>query len=270
MKKLFPAICMTLLAAALLGTSTFAWFSMNTQVTATGMQVTAKTDTTYLLISETNSSAEAIQTENATTVALTVSDDQAKVYPCAPALNDTEVGYLTVASGHKTVDGADITTAGEKVTSATTADTVTNWYTANAAAPGASTIKADTARQLTSFAGYVIKKTVHLTVAKGANPANNLSVTAAFTKKGDGSNISAAKVLVTTSDGGIAILDSTTTTNTEEIKGGNTNLTDSTVLTVNIYIYYDGNNEAVNTNNAANLAGATVALTFNVDAVPAA
>lgn len=42
MKKLIPAICMLLIAAAMLGTSTFAWFSMNTKVTATGMQVTAK------------------------------------------------------------------------------------------------------------------------------------------------------------------------------------------------------------------------------------
>ena len=41
MKKLIPALCMLLVAAALLGTSTFAWFSMNTQVNATGMKVKA-------------------------------------------------------------------------------------------------------------------------------------------------------------------------------------------------------------------------------------
>ncbi|MGN1052821.1 MAG: hypothetical protein ACI4SH_05475, partial [Candidatus Scatosoma sp.] len=50
MKKLLPAICMTLLAAALLGSSTFAWFSMNTQVKATGMQITAKSDNMFLQI----------------------------------------------------------------------------------------------------------------------------------------------------------------------------------------------------------------------------
>lgn len=51
MKKLIPAICMTLLAAAMFATSTFAWFSMNTTVKATGMQVTANTDNAYLIIS---------------------------------------------------------------------------------------------------------------------------------------------------------------------------------------------------------------------------
>ena len=43
MKKLIPALCMLLVAAALLGTSTFAWFSMTTQVTASGMTVKAAT-----------------------------------------------------------------------------------------------------------------------------------------------------------------------------------------------------------------------------------
>lgn len=42
MKKLIPAICLLLISAVLLGTSTYAWFSMNTKVEATGMQVSAK------------------------------------------------------------------------------------------------------------------------------------------------------------------------------------------------------------------------------------
>ena len=41
MKKLIPALCLLLVSAILMGTSTYAWFSMNTQVTATGMQVKA-------------------------------------------------------------------------------------------------------------------------------------------------------------------------------------------------------------------------------------
>lgn len=44
MKKLIPAICMLLISAMLLGTSTYAWFSMSNQVTATGMKVVAKAD----------------------------------------------------------------------------------------------------------------------------------------------------------------------------------------------------------------------------------
>lgn len=268
MKKLIPAICMTLIAAVMLASSTFAWFSMNTQVTATGMQVVAKSDNTYLLISSTNSTAETIQDENVITTALTVSDADAKVYPCAPAISDTEVGYLTT-SGFK-VGGGSITVEGVKVTNATTAAAVTNWYTANAAASDDSAIKADTARQLTSFTGYVIQKTVHLTVAKGANAANNLKVTPTIElKSGDsGKTVDAARVLITTSDGGFAILKKDSVT--VDIKGSNTNLTDSTVLTVNIYIYIDGNDSTVFTNNAVKLDMATISLLFSVDAVKAA
>lgn len=40
-KRLIPALAMLLVSAILLGTSTFAWFSMNTQVTATNMKVKA-------------------------------------------------------------------------------------------------------------------------------------------------------------------------------------------------------------------------------------
>lgn len=41
MKKLVPAFCLLLISAVLMGTSTYAWFSMNTSVSATGMKVKA-------------------------------------------------------------------------------------------------------------------------------------------------------------------------------------------------------------------------------------
>ena len=49
-KKLIPAIGMLLLSACMLVTSTFAWFSMNTSVTATGMTVNAVGDQVFLQI----------------------------------------------------------------------------------------------------------------------------------------------------------------------------------------------------------------------------
>ena len=38
MKKLIPAICLLLVSAVMLGTSTFAWFSMNATVAVTGKE----------------------------------------------------------------------------------------------------------------------------------------------------------------------------------------------------------------------------------------
>ena len=51
MKKLIPALCLLLISAILMGTSTYAWFSMNAEVKATGMMVKAKAEA-GLLISE--------------------------------------------------------------------------------------------------------------------------------------------------------------------------------------------------------------------------
>ena len=49
-KKLLPALGMLALSTCMMVTSTFAWFSMNEKVTATGMQVTAQGNQVYLQI----------------------------------------------------------------------------------------------------------------------------------------------------------------------------------------------------------------------------
>lgn len=56
-KKLIPALCMLLVSAVMLGSTTFAWFSMNTKVTASNMEVQA-TASKNLLISKTGANAD--------------------------------------------------------------------------------------------------------------------------------------------------------------------------------------------------------------------
>ena len=216
------------------------------------MEVVAKSDNTYLLISSTSSTAGAIQTENSILTKLAVANP--KVYPCAPVTKSTETDKL---SGTAIVTGANASTVG-------------NWYTASAGAPDKADIDWNTAKVLTTFDGYVIQEKVYLTVAKGANAANNLKVTPTIAVKPDesGTSVDAVRVLITTSDGGFEILNKDSVA--VDIKGSNTNLTDSTVLTVNIYIYIDGNDAKVYTNNAVNLAMATISLLFSVDAVTTA
>lgn len=271
LRRLVPAFLMLLLSVTLLTTSTFAWFSMNKTVSATNMQVVVTTDNTYLLINtDTNDTAAEIQSEGVTTIPLTVSASDAEVFPSSPALTDDEVAYLTVATGHNKVGGGAIETAGVKVTTPATASVVTNWFTANALAPDEPDIDVSTAQQLVSFDDYVIRKTAYLTVALGSNPANNLSVTPTITQKTGGTDVSAVKIIITTDDGGFAIITSTDSGNEIDIKGTNTDITDTTVRTVNIYIYYDGDEAPVYTNNKANLTGADISLQFDVDSHPAA
>ncbi len=53
LKKLIPAAGMLMLSAAMLGTSTFAWFTMNKEVTVTGMEVRTKVSENLLIADDT-------------------------------------------------------------------------------------------------------------------------------------------------------------------------------------------------------------------------
>ena len=110
---------------------------------------------------------------------------------------------------------------------------------------------------------------MYLTVASGSNDANNLTVTPTITQKTGGTDITAVKILVATDDGGFAVLSSANNGSAVDIKGTNTAITDSGIRQVDIYIYYDGDETPVYTNNMANLKGADIELAFDVTPVPA-
>lgn len=264
--KILVAALALFMAIGIATGSTFAWFALNTSVSATGMQVVAKSDNTFLLIGTgTDDTADEIQAADPnTTVALTVAAADSDLYPATPA-TDTTAALLNTTNGKK-VGGGAITVAGVEVEDDTTAAAVTNWYTATAEDYDDEVMLAGSARQLTSFDDYVIVKTLYLTVADGSNNANNLSVTATITAQSTG-NVDAVRVMVVTDDGGFAILK--TGNLTADIKGTNTAISDTTVRTVTVYIYVDGEDGTVYTNNKANLDAATIGLTFDVDPVPA-
>ena len=73
-RKLLPALSMLLISALLMGSSTFAWFSMNTTVSATGMKATAVAPSS-LLISVTNSTTgfgSTVELQNEKTMASSI------------------------------------------------------------------------------------------------------------------------------------------------------------------------------------------------------
>lgn len=238
MKKLIPAICMTLIAAFMLASSTFAWFSMNETVTANGMSVSANSDATYLIVSNENTgsvapeNAAAIQAENTnkgfTSVNLTAAAKE--VYPIAH--NET---------------------AGTGVTSFT-------WYKMTSKDPTKPDGDPDTKQTIGDLGNYVLSYKLYFTVAKGANPAQNLIVTSC-TITGD----TALRCLVVgeansheynaTSEADSAVLAAT--------------ITDETVVSVTIYVFYDGNHSTIYTNNK-NILDGTISLTFSVTAGAAA
>lgn len=90
-KKLIPAFCAMLVSAAMLGTSTYAWFSVNKKVEANGMSVTAQANTQYFVISTDKTFGTDI--EKALTDAEITQKGTAgtgTVYPAAYGVKDTK------------------------------------------------------------------------------------------------------------------------------------------------------------------------------------
>ena len=312
-KVIIPALAVLLLSTAASVTGTVAWFAMNSTVAATGMQIKVNSQNTYLLISSQNDTAGAIQTEGSTSVNYAMTDQESLVTPVHPVQNNEQAALIPASTG-LTVGGTAIETGGAIVNSYETAAAVTNWYTAVAALPTASAMKVGSARQLTTFTGYVVIKTAYLTVAVGSNDVAELGVTGTFLPKGfsksadttavsgdiyysfdlvsgtftklsldvgdpvpEGSyEITAAsglptvdmkpyKAIVATDDGGFALLDSTKNNTRQSIEAVSNphSITSSTVRTVKIYLYVDGEASSVYTNNIANLADAELELSFD-------
>lgn len=255
MKKLTTKLLMSIIAVAFafvaLGTSTYAWFAMNNSVTVSGLNITAKSNSIYLLVSNgDNDTAAEIQaiTPAATSVNFNMSGDATKVYPAA---HDTFNNAAAVAS-------------------------VSNWYYKVANIPTASA-STGSAQALTAFTNYVIKQTVYITLAKDSIDASNLKVSATFAQGavGDGTGTHTYDpvrvVVVATPETGTAAFEELSAASRDDnnVVTGSTVLaatvTDDAVITVDIYLYYDGNHADVFTTNFANLDGSAVSLAFSVD-----
>lgn len=245
LKKLIPAFCMLLVSVAMLGTSTFAWFSMNKEVKATGMQITAKSDSVYLLIMQGEQTAQQVQTNNSATAEITNSGNTAMLPAAHETITKTEDAELKAG------------------------DTYSNWYYQTAAKPDksdAETNAAKTKLTTTSFSQYVLEYTYTITLAKGSLAQGKLTATAKITAQnsatGSERTIDPVKVLVTTTQKA-AEFTTTNMTTAQDLYAGS--ITDTTAIVVKVYIYLDGTNEKVYTNNITNLDGAQIDLTFNVD-----
>lgn len=82
-KKLIPALAMLLVSASMMGTSTFAWFSMNREVSATSMEVRAVAEQ-GILINEVAAAADT-NWDNVATANQTASTAASLLYPASTA-----------------------------------------------------------------------------------------------------------------------------------------------------------------------------------------
>ena len=245
-KKLIPAFCMLLVSAIMLGSSTFAWFSMNETVTASGMQVTAKSNSTFLLIVAEDKAGNNITVESNMKTSVDAAPPANKnLYPAAFFKTVTADSTIGSTEAGKIV-GKDSIAAGD-----------TNvWVTANNTNRNDANNSVTNIKKLNSadesFKNYVAEYKVWLTLAKDSeNVSKYIKITGADNEE--------AKYVVKI--GTDYILNGKTTSTVQ-------NLTSSSTIEVSILVYVDGTN--ANVKSETNLAdiGGTISVTFDlVDAV---
>lgn len=246
-KAIVPALAMLLVSAVLLGTSTFAWFSMNDEVTVSGMQITAKSDQHYLIVGSTND-LDALQnkaTGNQTTVEL-------------KNPGSTDPLSTTVKPVQPKADA---------ITNATTAAAPGSWewYVGTSKTDG--TAK-PTANAVTDLNEYTLHTTVYITVAKDTPAAQNLMLeSATFARAGTGKNLDGFGGVVVATAEAADRFDSDNALKERNAAGKPVlaaTVNDQTVIAVEIYVYVYGANANITTENAFDLATLSLELKFSV------
>ena len=123
-KKLIPAFCAMLVSAAMLGTSTYAWFSVNKKVEANGMSVTARANTQYFVVKDSLNGGAFSSDSGADNISVNLTN---------PAVGGIKNGDAETAT--KNVYPAAYTTEALSLASGTgTGVEANNWYTGGVSA----------------------------------------------------------------------------------------------------------------------------------------
>lgn len=237
-RKLIPALCMLLVSALFVGTSTYAWFSMNTSVSATNMQVTAKSDNIYLQISQ-NGKNIYDKTAESTVDASTV------IYP---------VDYKTLAAGAVTWGNAASDDPGQvKYTERTALKPIAD----------------------ENIGKYVLTQKFDIKVADAQATAANLTLSE-VSVTGNSIMKEALRVVVVSDTGAVVWANEGARENDKALPGaGQVTVADGTLAatvnnmptTVTVYVYFSGNDDTCYTNNIKQaFANMTVNLTFTASA----
>lgn len=236
-KKLIPAFCMLLVSAVMLGTSTFAWFSMNTQVKATGLNVNAKSNAAYLLINNEDKSGLLATSLTATAAAKKVSANS-DVYPVTyiASVSDTsKIGEVTIK------DKADNWTEWQ----------TKHWFTATNGNSGSAKddVQTITPIDIATATDYRLEYNVWLTLSKDSeNISKKVKVTA--DSSSDDSVKAFVKIEGDSADLAVGHSGNATTAATVSLSA-------TTAVKVTIYVYIDGEEENVNSDyfNASGITG---------------
>ena len=276
-RKLVPAFAMLLVSATVLASTTFAWFSMNNKVTATGMEVTAKANTQYLIVGKSVGTDGKVVNDGTdkTTVAMAkptgygtangTTGNQIYVFPVSKVENLDNI---------KGVDGNKIV----NYTGTSTPIEVGHYFTANSPKLDAvtgdenaiSNVKKVDA-EFTEAAGtvdgkYFVKYTTYLGLADGSDKIDNKKLTVKLLKDNtapaDPDNSIRAVVVINGVAKTLSAQDLTTGVDFD-ITLDNT-VKENANVAVSVFLYIDGYAENVHDSTAVKLTG-KLGLEFTVD-----
>lgn len=257
LRKLIPTFVMLIITAALIGTSTFAWFSMNTTVTATGMNITATSESKFLqIITATGSFDDAAAQSEASATNATKA---VRPTSAVKAFTDTTITALTAAD-----DSGDIKFVEAFSNSPASYARSTNYIDVTTAAK---------ATDATNVYTLINDFKVRLNPATGVTSATNLTVSgvtiASDNATPNNAMLTSVRVLIVCGDEW-ALWGSTgavVSSNSNIIAATVTDDTDpNTATDVKVYVFFDGEQTATTTNNAATLDtdGYDVSITFTI------
>lgn len=273
-KKLIPAFCAMLVSAAMLGTSTYAWFSVNKEVTATGMNVTAVANTQYFVVLNSVAGGDFTAEGKTETTKTTLENPTAggikgpstNVYPAAYT-----TGALSLDSGTGTgVEANNWYTGGVSADQETTGDENSKFTTLTM-------LGADAAATFTTNTDYFVAYTFYVGLADKTDSCSaKLQFTATTTDATNAAKI--AGFTVQYSETGSAVkytsyagktTETVTTTDAFKFvaKNGDTN---AKYVTVTVYVYIDGRDAEIMSKNLkadGNAAKLTGSIGVKVDAL---
>lgn len=239
-KTILPALAMLIVAAVMLSTASYAWFAMSTQVSVENVNVSIKSDSSFLMISQSNDLAT-IRANKATNI---------------PVNNNPKADLLPIAYD-------DTQNTGDLLEQFAN---VTTWYhqVADSAAGSTSSTGKTYLTGEDNFDDYVYASTFYLAVAEGSNPMEKLRAKVSI-KNGDATGDEAIRVLIVTQT-------ATTTLQTTSIYGADGfdtvdlgTVPNNAAVQVDVYIFYDGNDESVFTNGISYITDSTISIFFTAD-----
>lgn len=220
-RRLIPAIAMLMVSAVLMSTASFAWFAMNTTVTATGMTVSA-----------------------------TASED---IFLEIKAVGETEGTYSTSATGNLN-NNQLLPAAHEAFSGVSDITTANKWYYKYSNAAGSDQTSDDVviseAKTLTKLDGYVATAQFKVRLNPNLNTEGyDLYVSEVTVPANTG-----ITVIIAGADGYVEYAASQTDIDfsAEKILS---DIVNSDEQIINVYIYINGDNPNVYTDNKTNLTG---------------